>query len=272
MSDNITDITKKFKITGNFNLIYSNKIKTFLCSRIVPNMLVDRILEWASSIDANEYCVVCGNQTHIEFEVIERLLKGNVPVILVLSTRAPETFQEEVEKALSENRILIFSQPDDEKISTVTSQYRNELMFELANDGIVVGFCSRGGNLAQQTMFRDDVTYLTDYKMLDESADYDLWKKSFQASDNSMITLQAKTVRGVTNYVSLTKAFRRQGSGEVEYQTINFLERDLKQLYSFLGQAVDAIEIQEMTHRNRSSQKNGIDYKSESGDRMPWDD
>ena len=95
---------------GNEALLNCEKIG-FLASRRVPPEAVMRCLDWATRMRDEGVCVMSGFQSPLEKEVLNILLKGTSPLILVLARRMwderhiPTLFR----KPLAEGRLLVVS-------------------------------------------------------------------------------------------------------------------------------------------------------------------
>ena len=74
----------KSVMLGNEALLNCEKIG-FLASRRVPPEAVMRCLDWATRMRDEGVCVMSGFQSPLEKEVLNILLKGSSPLILVLS-------------------------------------------------------------------------------------------------------------------------------------------------------------------------------------------
>ena len=95
---------------GNEALLNCEKLG-FLASRRVPPEAVMRCLDWATRMRDEGVCVMSGFQSPLEKEVLNILLKGTSPLILVLARRMwderhiPALFR----KPLAEGRLLVVS-------------------------------------------------------------------------------------------------------------------------------------------------------------------
>lgn len=133
--------------TGNSGILKHRKT-AFLCSRTCPAHIVLKAYDWATEQRAKGYCVISGFHSQIEKDVFHYLLKGAQPIILALARGMKKRLEPEIQKALGENRLLIVSPFDEsvKRITSNTSQVRNELMADLA-DEIFVAHASPGGNV-----------------------------------------------------------------------------------------------------------------------------
>lgn len=134
---------------GNEALLRLPKVG-FLSSRQVLPEAVIRCLDWATRMRNEGMCVMSGFQSPLEKEVLNILLKGTSPFILVLARRlwgvrhVPCVFR----KALEEGRLLIVS-PVAQTVCRVdehSAELRNQYILESAAR-IVVGSCAPNGRL-----------------------------------------------------------------------------------------------------------------------------
>ena len=134
---------------GNIDLLKLHKT-AFLCSRKVSASVVLKCYDWDTQQRDAGHCVISGFHSQLEKDVLHFLLKGTQPIILVLARGMKKRFEPEIEKALSQNRMLIISPFEKEiiRVSEKTAQVRNRLMVEIA-DSITVGFFSKGGLLEE---------------------------------------------------------------------------------------------------------------------------
>jgi predicted Rossmann fold nucleotide-binding protein DprA/Smf involved in DNA uptake len=137
----------KMNFLGNVELLKSHKI-AFLCSRQIPAAAVLKCYDWAIEMRNRGECVISGFHSPLEKDIMNILVKGNQPIIIVLAKRFPKRVSPILNKVLDENRLLIIS-PFDEaviRVSEQTALRRNEVIIRIANE-IVVGFASRGGKI-----------------------------------------------------------------------------------------------------------------------------
>lgn len=89
------------------------------------------------------------------------LLERKIPAILVLAEAMHEQWSEPVSEALGSGRLLIITHcgPEVHTVCARSAFDRNALMMALA-DEIVVGYCSKGGNLERGLAGYSNVRYL----------------------------------------------------------------------------------------------------------------
>ena len=137
---------------GNRDLLVTYKT-AFFCSRRCPAQVVLKSYDWAIEKRKAKTCVLSGNHSQIEKDVVHYLLKGNQPIILALARGIKKRLEPEFTEALERNRLLIIT-PFESSVTRViqeTANKRNDLMAELA-DEIFVAYARPGGNVEQLVM------------------------------------------------------------------------------------------------------------------------
>jgi uncharacterized protein YihD (DUF1040 family) len=132
---------------GNTALLELPKT-AFLCSRRCPAQVVLKSHDWAIAKRNAKTCVLSGNHSQIEKDVLHYLLKGEQPIIVALARGLKKRLEPEFAEALAKNRLL-FITPFSSKVTRVTQETankRNEQMAELA-DEIFVAYAQPGGNV-----------------------------------------------------------------------------------------------------------------------------
>ncbi len=149
-------MTRPFKYSGNLNFSTEHKI-AFLCSRKCPAQIVLKSYDWALAQRDREKCVVSGFHSKIEQDVFHFLLKGNQPLILALARGLMKRYTNDIQIALSENRLLIVTPFDasTKRITAKTAKKRNQFMCNLA-DEVFVAYAMPNGNLL--TLIKDCLT------------------------------------------------------------------------------------------------------------------
>lgn len=146
---------------GNEELL--KRCKTaFLCSRQTSYSDMETIKNWAYRLSPEKDCILCGNHSPAEQVVFKILLEQKIPTILVLAETMKEYWEYEIRVALKEERILILTHCDNSvhQINKQSAIDRNLTILTLA-DNIVIGHCTKGGNIDKQTTGLTNVTYLT---------------------------------------------------------------------------------------------------------------
>ncbi len=137
---------------GNLDLLKLHKT-AFLCSQKCPADVVLKSYSWAKEQRSAGNCIVCGNHSQIEKDVIEILLRGNQPLIMVLPRGLKTLWNEEILKAIQSQRLLIISsfKEDVKRVTRATSEKCNEAILSLA-DKVVIGFANSDGQLEKTLM------------------------------------------------------------------------------------------------------------------------
>lgn len=145
---------------GNEALLKRTKT-AFICSRNTPEKLEYLVGKWILGLKPETDCIMCGNQSPMERAVFTTLLQRKIPVILALAEAMPARFGTDVEEALREERLLVVTHCDvSVHFVTARSAFdRNILMLSMAQK-IVVGYCTKGGNLERALAGFDNVEYM----------------------------------------------------------------------------------------------------------------
>ncbi len=93
--------------------------------------------------------MISGFHSALERDVLDILLKGKQPIILVAARGLPKRYPPDVKQAIDNGRLLVVSSfPDSiRRITADTSRKRNKFMLAIA-DRVVVGYMSKDGLLA----------------------------------------------------------------------------------------------------------------------------
>lgn len=145
---------------GNKAIMAEAKI-AFLCSRRCPASVVLRSYDWAKAMRDKGACVLSGNHSQIEKDVLHYLLKGTQPIIVALARGLKKRLEAELKEAVAKNRLLIITpfeshhkdsgQASVTRVTQKTANKRNEFMAELT-DEIFVAYAQPGGNVEQLVM------------------------------------------------------------------------------------------------------------------------
>ena len=168
---------------GNAQLLKLNKT-AFLCSRKVPESQEKVIFDWVKQLNPMTDCILCGNFSEMEQKVFTLLLEYKIPTILVMPNAVSKRWDKDIENALNEKRLLIFSiwgnQANDEVM--YSSNDRNEVILLLA-DKTIVGYCRKGGKIEKQIEGRDNIEILPIKQVPIKEYDRDLF--NIQMSSHS---------------------------------------------------------------------------------------
>ena len=153
---------------GNEELLNREK-SIFLCSKHAPYSIYDKVFGWVDSLTADD-CVICFNSSELEDEVMRALLVNKVPTILVVMNRFTDKYNVQIEKALTEERMLILVlQRDEPHGAGQTPRLRNQYMMQVA-EHIVCGYINKNGSIFPILAGLKKVHYLEqeDVRMVEE--------------------------------------------------------------------------------------------------------
>ncbi len=156
-------MTKNYKFIGNQEIQTDTKIG-FLCSRKISATCVLRSYNSALTQAKAGNCVIGGFHSRIEKDVLNFLIRGHQPLIIVLARCFYKRWQPEIKARLDKGNLLIIS-PFEESVTSVTAQtclVRNNLIVELA-DRIVIGYASPDGQISKLLHDLEKPLELLDY-------------------------------------------------------------------------------------------------------------
>ena len=132
---------------GNIKLLELRKI-AFLCSSKYSPSSVLKSYDWATEQRKAGNCVISGFHSPLEKDVLDILLRGEQPVIMVLARGIYQRPSKELLQHLKSGRLLIVT-PFDRSVTYITketAEIRNRLVIALA-DEIVGAHITKGGQL-----------------------------------------------------------------------------------------------------------------------------
>ena len=140
---------KSLYTVGDKSILDQSKV-AFLCSRRCPAQVVLKSYDWAIDKRNEKTCVLSGNHSQIEKDVLHYLLKGEQSIIIALARGLKKRFELDLVKAIAKSRLLMITsfKPSVTRVSQKTANKRNELMAKLANE-IFVAYAQPGGNVEQ---------------------------------------------------------------------------------------------------------------------------
>jgi predicted Rossmann fold nucleotide-binding protein DprA/Smf involved in DNA uptake len=132
---------------GNLEILSNYKIG-FLCSRKYPSNIVLESFDWALKMKKENKCVISGFQSPLEKDVLDILLKGSQPIIIVLARGLKKLIEPKIKKAIEENRVLVITQfePEIKRITKENALLRNKQIIDLSDD-IYIPYASKNGLL-----------------------------------------------------------------------------------------------------------------------------
>ena len=120
-----SDMTANLQMIGNAALLDLPDKVAFLSSRRISPADVLKCYEWAEKIRDTETCIISGFQSPLEKDVLKFLLRGKVPIILVLARSLWKTIPEELRDPVGLGRLLIVSPVSATRASAATATARN---------------------------------------------------------------------------------------------------------------------------------------------------
>ena len=109
---------------GNAALLELPKM-AFLCSRRCPAQVVLKSYDWAIAKRNAKECVLSGNHSQIEKDVLHYLLQGEQTIIIALARALKKRLEPELAEALAKNRLLIIT-PFSSRVTRVTQETANK--------------------------------------------------------------------------------------------------------------------------------------------------
>ena len=110
-----------YDYTGNPALLDRRKV-AFFASSVVSPAVEEQALRWAKACCATDRIVISGFQSPLEKSVFELLLQARHPVIWALGRALYRRYPPAIEKALAEQRILIFAVRNARRTGWQTAQ------------------------------------------------------------------------------------------------------------------------------------------------------
>ena len=143
-----SDMATNLQMIGNAALLDLPDKVAFLSSRRISADDALKCYEWAEKIRDIGSCVISGFQSPLERDVLKFLLRGRVPIILVLARSLWKTVPEELRAPVGLGRLLIVAPVSAARASAATATARNRWI--LANcTSLVLGSLDPDGSLAR---------------------------------------------------------------------------------------------------------------------------
>ena len=146
-------MASSLQMVGNAALLSHPDKTAFLSSRRISAADVLKCYEWAEKARNSDCCIISGFQSPLEKDVLKFLLRGKVPVILVLARSLWKTVPEELRTAVGVGRLLIVSPFGGQRgrcpsrASAATAAVRNRWILDNCSS-LVLGSLDPSGNLA----------------------------------------------------------------------------------------------------------------------------
>lgn len=150
---------------GNISLLDQPK-HGFLCSRCTKSSVILPCLDWAVSHAHGDAVVMSTFHSEMEDAVLDMLLPGTCPIILVLGRSLYKVVPEKLRPALESGRLLIISISNQRRISRESAFAANEYICK-NSDSITFGYLSQESSL--QTLFDDAVAKNKQVQVLSQS-------------------------------------------------------------------------------------------------------
>lgn len=130
---------------GNISLLDHEK-HGFLCSRCTKSSVILPCLDWAVEHAHGNAAVMSTFHSEMEDAVLDILLPGTCPIILVLGRSLYKVVPEKLRPALDAGRLLIVSISNQGRISRESAFAANEYICN-NSDTITFGYLSQDGSL-----------------------------------------------------------------------------------------------------------------------------
>lgn len=221
---------------GNAQLLKLNKT-AFLCSRKTPESQEKVIFDWVKQLNPMIDCILCGNFSEMEQKVFTLLLKYKIPTILVMPNAVAKRWDKDVEDALNEKRLLIFSiwgnQINDEVMCS--SNDRNEVILLLA-DKTIIGYCREGGKIEKQITGKDNIEILPIKQASIKKYDRDLFNVQISSHSGEVYFDIKKDEQ--EDYLKITQS-KYTGNNERRREKIFIARSELIEFRDAINKAID---------------------------------
>ena len=155
----------KMTYLGNISLLDQPK-HGFLCSRCTKSSVILPCLDWAVSHAHGDAVVMSTFHSEMEDAVLDMLLPGTCPIILVLGRSLYKVVPEKLRPALDSGRLLIVSISNQGRISRESAFAANEYICN-NSDSITFGYLSQDSSL--RTLFDDAVAKNKQVQVISQS-------------------------------------------------------------------------------------------------------
>ena len=140
-------MASSLQMVGNAALLSHPDKVAFLSSRQISAADVLKCYEWAEKVRDSDRCIISGFQSPLEKDVLKFLLRGKVPIILVLARSLWKTVPEELHPAVGAGCLLIVSPVAAARASAATATARNRWILDNCSS-LVLGSLNPSGSLA----------------------------------------------------------------------------------------------------------------------------
>ena len=139
-------MASSLQMVGNAALLSHPDKVAFLSSRQISAADVLKCYDWAEKVRDSDCCIISGFQSPLEKDVLKFLLRGKVPIILVLARSLWKTVPEELRPAVGAGRLLIVSPVAATRASAATAVARNRWILDTCSS-LVLGSLNPSGSL-----------------------------------------------------------------------------------------------------------------------------
>ena len=150
---------------GNISLLDQPK-HGFHCSRCTKSSVILPCLDWAVGHAHGDAVVMSTFHSEMEDAVLDMLLPGTCPIILVLGRSLYKVVPEKLRPALESGRLLIVSISNQGRISRESAFAANEYICN-NSDSITFGYLSHNSSL--RTLFDDAVAKNKQVQVISQS-------------------------------------------------------------------------------------------------------
>ncbi len=140
-------MASSLQMVGNAALLSHPNKTAFLSSRQISAADVLKCYDWAVQVRNSDCSIISGFQSPLEKDVLKFLLRGKVPIILVLARSLWETVPEDLCPAVGAGRLLIVSPVAAARASAATATARNRWILDNCSS-LVLGSLNPSGRLA----------------------------------------------------------------------------------------------------------------------------
>lgn len=130
---------------GNISLL-NQEMHGFLCSRTTRSSVILPCLDWAVEHARGTEPVISTFHSELECAVLDMLLQGTCPIILVLARRLYKNVPESLQPAIAASRLLIVSTSNSPRISRASAAAANAYICQQATT-LTFGFLSPTSSL-----------------------------------------------------------------------------------------------------------------------------
>lgn len=118
----------------------------FLCSSHTASSAIIASLDWAATVARGSSPVASTFHSKLEVAVLDVLLRGTCPIILVLARQPYKVLPDKIKEAAASDRLEILSVSDSSRISKESALQANQFICEHAQ-ALTFGFLSQESSL-----------------------------------------------------------------------------------------------------------------------------